>query len=90
MFNWSAGFSGTSLFESLVYAGYNFFLGVTVVGIGIFDRYVDNEVLLDYPQFYVSGRSNVFFNYLKVVSYLVRSCIFIYIYIIVFFIYLFE
>lgn len=37
-FNFFTGWSGTSLYESLVYSGFNFFLGLPIIGIGIFDR----------------------------------------------------
>jgi phospholipid-transporting ATPase len=32
------GFSGQSLFEDYVYTGYNFFLAMPIITIGIFDR----------------------------------------------------
>ena len=34
------GFSGQSLYESYVYAGYNFFLGVPILLLGIFDQVI--------------------------------------------------
>jgi phospholipid-transporting ATPase len=39
-FNVFTGWSGASLYESLVYSGFNFFLGLPIIGIGIFDRWV--------------------------------------------------
>lgn len=33
-----SAFSGQSLYESYVYAGYNFFLGLPILFIGIFDQ----------------------------------------------------
>ncbi len=38
-FNIFTGWSGASLYDSLVYSGFNFFLGLPIIGIGIFDRY---------------------------------------------------
>ena len=38
-FNIFTGWSGTSLYDSLVYSGFNFFLGLPIIGIGIFDRW---------------------------------------------------
>ena len=32
------GFSGQSLYESYVYSGYNFFLGMPILLLGIFDQ----------------------------------------------------
>ena len=37
-FNVFTGWSGASLYESLVYSGFNFFLGLPIITIGIFDR----------------------------------------------------
>jgi hypothetical protein len=37
-FNIFTGWSGASLYDSLVYSGFNFFLGLPIIGIGIFDR----------------------------------------------------
>ena len=39
-FNIFTGWSGTSLYDSLVYSGFNFFLGLPIIGVGIFDRCV--------------------------------------------------
>ena len=39
-FNIFTGWSGTSLYDSLVYSGFNFFLGLPIIGVGIFDRSV--------------------------------------------------
>lgn len=35
-----AGWSGTSFYESLVYSGFNFFLGLPIIAVGVIDRYV--------------------------------------------------
>ena len=56
------GFSGTALFESLVYSGFNFFLGLPIVGVGIFDRDVPQEVLLARPQIYGTARRSAAFT----------------------------
>jgi phospholipid-transporting ATPase len=37
-YNIFTGWSGTSLYESLVYSGFNFFLGLPIIAVGIFDR----------------------------------------------------
>jgi hypothetical protein len=41
--------SGQTLYESMVYAGYNFFLGWPIVGVGIFDRDISIPTVLKYP-----------------------------------------
>merc|ERR1711871_1580768 len=52
-------FSGQSLYESLVYAGYNFFLGWPIIGVGLFDRDISAKTMLKYPELYMSGRLNL-------------------------------
>jgi magnesium-transporting ATPase (P-type) len=44
-FNVYTGWSGTSLYESLVYSGFNFFLGLPIIAVGIFDRCVADSWL---------------------------------------------
>ena len=56
------GFSGTALFESLIYSGFNFFLGLPIIGVGIFDRDVPQEVLLARPQIYAAARHSASFT----------------------------
>ena len=51
--------SGQSLYDSLVYAGYNFFLGWPIVGVGIFDQDISVPTVLKYPELYISGRLNL-------------------------------
>jgi phospholipid-transporting ATPase len=61
-FSWCTGFSGTSLYEDMVYSGFNFFLGWPIVGVGVFDRDISEEKCLSQPQVYMSGRMNLNLN----------------------------
>ena len=45
-----------------MYSGFNFFLGLPIVGVGIFDRDVPQEVLLARPQIYGTARHNAAFT----------------------------
>ena len=56
------GFSGTALFESLIYSGFNFFVGLPIIGVGIFDRDAPQEVLLARPQIYAAARHSAAFT----------------------------
>jgi phospholipid-translocating P-type ATPase (flippase) len=60
-----AMYSGISLFESMVQAGFNFFLGMGPVAMGLFDREISARFALLHPQLYVSGRKNLNLNPLK-------------------------
>lgn len=42
--------SGTSLFESWVYTGFNFILGLPIIFYGFLDRDLTEEFQLKYPQ----------------------------------------
>ena len=42
--------SGTSLFESWVYTGFNFILGLPIIFFGFLDRDLSEEFMLKYPQ----------------------------------------
>eukprot|EP00736_Rhodelphis_marinus_P000457 Rmarinus@m.8664 len=55
-------FSGTSLYESLVYAGFNFFLGLPIIAVGIFDQDVSSSTAEEYPQMYHSAKEQKYLN----------------------------
>jgi magnesium-transporting ATPase (P-type) len=42
-FNALAGFSGTSMYESIIYATYNFVLGLPIIAVGVLDQDVREE-----------------------------------------------
>jgi magnesium-transporting ATPase (P-type) len=55
LYNTTTAFSGTSLYESLVYSAYNFVLGLPIIAIGVLDQDVDQDTALNHPSVYVSG-----------------------------------
>ncbi|RHZ23759.1 hypothetical protein DYB37_003274 [Aphanomyces astaci] len=58
LYNFYNGQSGTSLFESFVMAGWNFFLALPIIAIGIFDEDVSPEQAMAFPPLYLSGQRN--------------------------------
>jgi phospholipid-translocating P-type ATPase (flippase) len=52
--------SGTSPYESYVYTGFNFMLGLPIIFYGIQDRDIPEEFALKYPQVYSTGKNNTF------------------------------
>ncbi|KAH9260752.1 hypothetical protein BASA81_001219 [Batrachochytrium salamandrivorans] len=58
-------FSGQSLYEPMVQAGFNFFLGMSPFVLGLFDREISSRFALLHPQLYVSGRRNLNLNLVK-------------------------
>lgn len=61
------GFSGTSLYEELLYNGFNIFTMFPIISVGVLDQDVRAETCLKYPALYMSGRLNFDLN-LKVVA----------------------
>lgn len=57
-FSYFTAVSGTSLYESWVYTGFNFMLGLPIIFYGILDRDISAEFALKYPQTYSTGRNN--------------------------------
>eukprot|EP00941_MAST-03F_sp_MAST-3F-sp1_P005923 g5923.t1 len=51
-FNFLTAFSGTSLYETLVYAGYNVWLGLQPIAMGLFDTDVTAKTAVQYPELY--------------------------------------
>lgn len=58
LFNFFNGQSGTSVFESFVMAGWNFFLALPIIAVGIFYQDVSPEQALRYPKLYIAGQRN--------------------------------
>ena len=61
-FQIDCGFSGQTLYESMVYSGFNFFLGLTPFAMGFFDRDVSVATALRFPALYMSGRLGMDLN----------------------------
>ncbi|KAE9132872.1 hypothetical protein PF002_g16919 [Phytophthora fragariae] len=56
VFNFFNGQSGAPLFESFVMAGWNFFLALPIIVIGVFDQDIPEVVVLKFPQLYRRGQ----------------------------------
>lgn len=58
-----SGFSGTMPLDSIVFSGFNFYLGLPILCIGIFDIDVPYEVVVKYPFLaYATGRRREMLN----------------------------
>ena len=55
-FTTDCGYSGQTLFEDYVYTGYNFFLGMPIVMVGLFDQDISDRAAMAFPACYVVGR----------------------------------
>ncbi|OWZ04048.1 P-type ATPase (P-ATPase) [Phytophthora megakarya] len=56
VYNFYNGQSGAPLFESFVMAGWNFFLALPIIVIGVFDQDISEDVVLKFPQLYHRGQ----------------------------------
>ena len=65
----------SSLPPSCSYAGYNFFLGWPIIGVGIFDRDISIPTVMRYPELYISGRLNLDLRSRKMFSWVTMACI---------------
>ena len=61
-FCYYSAMSGTSLYESWIYTGYNFILGLPIIVYGILDRDLSDVFQLRYPQTYFTGRDNAYLS----------------------------
>ena len=75
-FNAFTGFSGTSFFESLVYSGYNFFLGLPIIMVGLFDRDLSERTVLSRPEVYMSGLYHMNLNVKYMLAWLAHAFIY--------------
>lgn len=71
-----AGFSGLSLFESLVYSGYNFFLGMPIIMVGIFDKDVSQRAVMNHPMLYATGLYHMELNMSVMLRWLFESIVY--------------
>ena len=75
-YNAFTGFSGTSFYESMIYSGYNFFLGWPIVMIGIFDRDLTEKTVMDRPEVYISGLRNMDVNPKVMTGWILHSVVY--------------
>jgi len=68
------GWSGTSLYESMVYGGYNFFLGLPIICVGIFDLDVPPEYSSLFPALsYHSSQHSQLLNFTVMVKWMLLA-----------------
>lgn len=75
LFNFSNGQSGTSVFESFVMAGWNFFLALPIIAVGIFYQDVNPEQALRYPKLYIAGQCNEGLNTKRFAAWIIDAVI---------------
>lgn len=64
------GYSGTSLYEDNILAGYNFFLGLPILVLGLLDKDVSANYAMNHPEMYISGRRNMDLDVIQVLRWI--------------------
>eukprot|EP00761_Pharyngomonas_kirbyi_P011814 gb/GECH01011840.1/.p1 GENE.gb/GECH01011840.1/~~gb/GECH01011840.1/.p1 ORF type:complete len:1231 (+),score=299.55 gb/GECH01011840.1/:1-3693(+) len=68
------GFSGTSIYDKWAIAMFNvIFTSLPILGLAIFDRDLSAERAMDFPELYVQGQKNRFFNTKVFWSYILNA-----------------
>ncbi|KRY36068.1 putative phospholipid-transporting ATPase ID [Trichinella spiralis] len=62
-FAFFCGYSAQTIYDPLFIACYNlFFTALPVIGVGVFDQDVSDKNSLRYPELYIPGQQNLYFN----------------------------
>jgi magnesium-transporting ATPase (P-type) len=75
-FNFFTAMSGVSFYESWVYTGFNFILGLPIVFLGVQDRDVSARFALEYPEVYVTGRNNVYLTMVNICGWIFNAVVY--------------
>lgn len=73
-FSFFAAVSGTSQYQSWIYSGFNFVLGLPIILFGIMDRDLSDTFMLKYPETYGTGRTNVLLRISKISQWILNAC----------------
>ena len=74
-YNFYTGFSGQPMYDDWLYSGFNLFLFVSPVMLGIYDVDVAKETIFEIPQLYMSGRLQLDLNTNKMVETIALSIV---------------
>ena len=73
LFQFYCGWSGQSLYEEMVYTGFNFFLAFPICYIGTIDQDISAETAHSFPASYAVGRLNSDLNLLNIIKYILQA-----------------
>ena len=75
-YQYFAAMSGVTIYESWVYTGFNFILGLPIVFFGIQDRDLSAEFVVANPEVYSTGRTNVFLRITTIGGWILNAVVF--------------
>jgi len=73
-FSYFTALSGTSPFESWVYTGFNFILGLPIIFYGIMDRDLSKKFILANPKVYSTGKDNTYLKVSSILTWIFNAC----------------
>ena len=68
--------SGVSFYESWVYTGFNFILGLPIIFLGIQDRDLSAKFVCDRPEVYATGRTNVYLTVVGIAGWILNAVVY--------------
>ena len=75
-FNFFTAMSGVSFYESWVYTGFNFILGLPIVFLGVQDRDLSARFASENPEVYATGRRNVYLTMLNICGWIFNAVVY--------------
>jgi phospholipid-transporting ATPase len=75
-YSYFTALSGTSPFESWVYTGFNFILGLPIIFYGIMDKDISKKFVLSFPHVYSTGKDNTFLSVSSIVIWILNACLY--------------
>ncbi|CAM9311359.1 unnamed protein product [Heterosigma akashiwo] len=70
-----AGFSGTALYDQYLIALFNFFLGLPIIAVGVFDQDITREEALEHPSAYSIGMYNKDLSVIQILRWIATALI---------------
>ncbi|OMJ91440.1 hypothetical protein SteCoe_6020 [Stentor coeruleus] len=73
---WYSDYSGVSLFKSSLIVGFNIgFTSLPIIYLGVFDEDMPGKKIIEYPEIYTQGLTDLLFNWKKMIYYCLLSII---------------
>lgn len=75
-YSYFSAVSGCSMYESWIYSGFNFILGLPIIFFGILDKDISAEFACDHPQVHSTGRTNALLNVPSIFQWIVNAILY--------------
>ena len=75
-YSYFSAVSGCSMYESWIYSGFNFILGLPIIFFGIMDKDISAEFACSHPQVYSTGRTNALLNVPSILQWIVNAMLY--------------